>query len=168
MSTSNETWRTTILIGHAERESAANALGEHFAAGRLDQHEFDERAGAAYAARTYADLDVLFTDLPKPHPARPADVPPHSDRPSWRWPPAAGKRGGGWPSNIQPGRWLAGLPWPALVVLAVGVVWVVGVVVVMVIRALVFALPFMVLPLICLWLCVSRWRYGRRYRGHRR
>ena len=57
-----------LRIGDAERVAAATALGDHFAAGRLDQAEFDERLGRAYAARTYADLEPLFADLPQPHP----------------------------------------------------------------------------------------------------
>jgi hypothetical protein len=35
-----------------------------FAEGRLDDAEFDEQMRAALTARTYADLDVLLTDLP--------------------------------------------------------------------------------------------------------
>jgi DUF1707 SHOCT-like domain len=61
-----------LRIGDADRIAAATALGDHFAAGRLDQDELDERLGKAYAARTYADLEPLFTDLPQPHPTRPA------------------------------------------------------------------------------------------------
>src|SRR5664279_24481 len=56
-------------IGDAERDDAAAALSEHFAAGRLDRDEFDVRLAAAYAARTGADLQPLFTDLPAPEPA---------------------------------------------------------------------------------------------------
>jgi Domain of unknown function (DUF1707) len=55
-----------IRIGDAERNAAAAALGEHFAAGRLDRAEFDERVDLALRARTGADLEVLFTDLPRP------------------------------------------------------------------------------------------------------
>ena len=61
----------SIRIGNVEREQAVQALGDHFAQGRLDPHEFEERTTAAYTARTAADLDVLFDDLPRPgnHPA---------------------------------------------------------------------------------------------------
>ena len=41
------------------------ALGEHFAEGRLDQQEYEERVSAAYAARTAEDLAPLFRDLPR-------------------------------------------------------------------------------------------------------
>jgi len=51
-------------IGDAEREQAAAALSDHFAAGRIDRDEFDVRLSAAYRARTAADLKPLFADLP--------------------------------------------------------------------------------------------------------
>jgi Domain of unknown function (DUF1707) len=56
----------SVRIGTAEREAAASALSEHFAAGRLDQDELEERLDRAYAAKTAADLDPLFQDLPRP------------------------------------------------------------------------------------------------------
>ncbi|MGI8881161.1 MAG: DUF1707 SHOCT-like domain-containing protein [Jatrophihabitans sp.] len=58
--------RDGLRIGNAERDRAAELLGEHFRAGRLDVVEYDERVSAAYAAYTDADLLPLFTDLPKP------------------------------------------------------------------------------------------------------
>ncbi len=51
-------------IGDAERARAAAALSEHYAAGRLDRAEFDVRTDAALTARTGADLEPLFRDLP--------------------------------------------------------------------------------------------------------
>jgi hypothetical protein len=64
-------------IGDAEREKAAAALSDHFAAGRLERDEFDVRLGAAYAARTAAELEPLFADLPAPIPqgSSPAESP---------------------------------------------------------------------------------------------
>ena len=47
-----------------DREQAAEALREHFAAGRLDGGEFEERLQAIYAARTRGELDALSADLP--------------------------------------------------------------------------------------------------------
>jgi hypothetical protein len=64
-----------IRVGDAERQQAVTALGEHFAAGRLDQEEFDTRVRTAYAARTRVDLRGLFTDLPEPAPFRPEPAP---------------------------------------------------------------------------------------------
>lgn len=87
-----------IRVGDLEREQAASALGDHYAAGRLDAAEYAERLDAAWSARTRADLAVLFHDLPvaRPAPARP--------------PTRSGRSG------------RSGLPWPAwaLVVLVVG------------------------------------------------
>ncbi len=60
--------RPEMRISDAEREAAATALGEHYAAGRLTKEEYDERAAVAYAARTASALRPLFTDLPAPHP----------------------------------------------------------------------------------------------------
>ena len=42
--------RPEMRISDAEREAAATALGEHYAAGRLTKEEYDERAAVAYAA----------------------------------------------------------------------------------------------------------------------
>lgn len=49
-----------------DRDAAAAALGEHFACGRLTAREHDERVAAAWQARTYGDLALLFEDLPPP------------------------------------------------------------------------------------------------------
>lgn len=57
-------------IGDAERDRAIDLLREHMAAGRLNTEEFDERLGVALSARTSADLDPLFTDLPGPRPGQ--------------------------------------------------------------------------------------------------
>lgn len=54
----------SVRIGHEEREKAADDLAEHFAQGRLEQAEFEERTGAAWQAKTVADLKPLFFDLP--------------------------------------------------------------------------------------------------------
>jgi len=54
-----------MRVSDAERQAVADRLAEHFAAGRLDQAEFDERAGRAMSAKTRGDLDGLFEDLPE-------------------------------------------------------------------------------------------------------
>lgn len=54
----------SLRIGDAERNAAAADLGEHFAAGRLTQGEFEERTDAVYQARTEADLKAVLFDLP--------------------------------------------------------------------------------------------------------
>lgn len=57
-------------IGDAERDRAADYLREHMSVGRLSQEEFDERVTAALQARTAADLEPLFDDLPAPRPGQ--------------------------------------------------------------------------------------------------
>ncbi len=76
---------TQVRIGDAEREQALTALGEHFAAGRLSQDEFDERASAAWSAKTSADLAPLFSDLPSVAPAPTARPRRPAQRQAWRF-----------------------------------------------------------------------------------
>jgi hypothetical protein len=52
------------------RTRATTYLREALAEGRLDQSEFDERVEAALRAKTQADLDPLFRDLPGPPPGQ--------------------------------------------------------------------------------------------------
>jgi hypothetical protein len=59
-----------LRASDAERERTATALRDHYAAGRLDADELDERTDAAYAAKTVGELRRLVTDLP-PLPAAP-------------------------------------------------------------------------------------------------
>lgn len=56
----------TVRIGTDERQHAVDALGDHFAKGRLDPDEFEMRTTAAYSARTSGELEALFRDLPRP------------------------------------------------------------------------------------------------------
>jgi hypothetical protein len=53
-----------MRVSDAEREAAAAELREHFASGRLNQEELDERLSATFAAKTRGDLNSVFTDLP--------------------------------------------------------------------------------------------------------
>ncbi|SFC92558.1 protein of unknown function [Nocardioides terrae] len=69
-----------IRIGDAERERAAEILGDHYAAGRLDHEEYAERLDAIWSARTRGDLDVLFHDLPRPVVEEPVARAPHGPR----------------------------------------------------------------------------------------
>ncbi|RSN51615.1 DUF1707 SHOCT-like domain-containing protein [Actinomadura sp. WAC 06369] len=56
-----------LRIGDTERDAVVVALHDHFAAGRLDRGELDERMDAALAAKTRGDLRALVRDLPPPH-----------------------------------------------------------------------------------------------------
>ena len=105
-------------IGDAERDRAADYLREHMSVGRLSQDEFDERITAALQARTAADLEPLFSDLPAPKPgqelAAPGGVswpayPPTSSSPA-RSPAAAGLA---MPSSASANLWgiISGISW---------------------------------------------------------
>ena len=63
-----------MRIADSDRERAMADLAEHYAEGRLDHEEYDERLDAIWTARTRADLAVLFSDLPRPQ-APPARTP---------------------------------------------------------------------------------------------
>jgi hypothetical protein len=54
-----------MRVSDAERQAVADRLAEHYSEGRLDQAEFDERVGRAMSAKTRADLNGLFDDLPE-------------------------------------------------------------------------------------------------------
>jgi hypothetical protein len=58
-----------IRVSDADRNAVAELLGQHYADGRLDQAEFDERVGRTMAAKTRGDLAGLFDDLPESGPS---------------------------------------------------------------------------------------------------
>ncbi|HSC02877.1 MAG TPA: DUF1707 domain-containing protein [Solirubrobacteraceae bacterium] len=47
-----------------DRDAVAETLREQHLAGRIDTDELQERIERCYAAKTYAELDVLLADLP--------------------------------------------------------------------------------------------------------
>ena len=51
-------------IGDAERQKAMDDLGKHFAAGRLDITEYDNRLTNVAEATMMSDLIPIFSDLP--------------------------------------------------------------------------------------------------------
>jgi len=53
-----------MRVSHAERTEVADRLSRHYADGRLDEDEFNERLDRAMKAKTQADLHGLFADLP--------------------------------------------------------------------------------------------------------
>lgn len=67
----------SLRAGDGDRDAFAAILRDQHLAGRLDSDEFQERLDACMAARTYADLDRLVTDLPggEPSGGRPAGHP---------------------------------------------------------------------------------------------
>lgn len=63
-----------LRVSDQEREAAAAAIREHYAAGRLDSAEFEERVQAAYGARTQSELSALSADLPALPPKPPTKM----------------------------------------------------------------------------------------------
>ncbi|MEV6768071.1 DUF1707 domain-containing protein [Nocardia sp. NPDC051030] len=108
----------TVRAGTAEREQAAAALSKHFADGRLDVGEYDERVGRAYSAKTVGELVELFTDLPQPAP-----------------PPSAPMAAGPMPNRQR--------PWPVLPVAVIAAL-VLGIV----IMAVTHVFPLFIFPLL--------------------
>ena len=130
-----------LRIGDAERESAARALGEHYAAGRLSKEEYDERSERAWGAKTNADLWPLFVDLP-------TLSPPQRRSPA----PAPATRSAGGQDDRPWRAW--GLPfWPVVLVL--------------VLLGLVTRTPFLVLLLVAWLFLAGPLRRGRNHRHHR-
>ena len=60
-----QTAEPNMRVSDAERHEISELLSRHFADGRLDQVEFDERVSKCMAAKTRADLAGLLDDLPR-------------------------------------------------------------------------------------------------------
>ena len=96
-----------LRIGDADRERAQGRLAEHYAAGRLDKDEYDERLDQIWAARTHAELAPVFRDLPgAPRPPGVGGAPYST----------AARRA---PFNPRRRSWASRIPTPLLVLLAV-------------------------------------------------
>jgi hypothetical protein len=53
-----------LRVSDHDREQTAAALSAHYAAGRLNDAELDERLNSVYGARTESELGALLADLP--------------------------------------------------------------------------------------------------------
>ena len=84
-----------LRVSDAEREAVSGRLAEHFAAGRLDQAEFDDRARRAMSAKTRADLRGLFADLSE------TEAPAAPELPRGGGTPGDGPRGPGSPIEFR-------------------------------------------------------------------
>ncbi|MDQ7903371.1 DUF1707 domain-containing protein [Phytohabitans sp. ZYX-F-186] len=104
--------RDRMRAADSDREAVVERLRTALNEGRLELHEFDERAAEAYRAKTYADLDRLLTDLPGVAPASRSQLAPVP-------PPAAAA-----PERGTVPRWLATIwgAWAAAVGINV-VIW---------------------------------------------
>jgi hypothetical protein len=71
-----------LRIADSDRERAMADLAMHYADGRLDHEEYDERLDAIWTARTRADLALLFNDLPRMQAPQPSRSPARAPRPT--------------------------------------------------------------------------------------
>lgn len=78
-------WDPQLRIGDAERNDVAEALSQHYSAGRLDETELKERLDRATSARTGADLAGLLADLPPLAVPAPAPAPAPSRHRGTAW-----------------------------------------------------------------------------------
>jgi hypothetical protein len=70
-----------MRISDADRAEVTDRLSKHYSDGRLDQAEFNERLDRAMNAKTQADLNGLFADLPATdEPDKPVKAPRPPDR----------------------------------------------------------------------------------------
>ncbi|WP_367137286.1 DUF1707 domain-containing protein [Saccharothrix sp. HUAS TT1] len=79
-----------VRIGDQQREEAITALNDHFASGRLEIGEYEQRVGYASAAQTAQELASLFHDLPQPHPVFVPPTYPPTYPPTGAYPPPPG------------------------------------------------------------------------------
>jgi hypothetical protein len=56
----------TLRAADADRQKIADQLKAALDEGRLTLHEYDDRVRDAYAAKTYKELLLLVSDLPRP------------------------------------------------------------------------------------------------------
>lgn len=63
-----------LRVSTAERSEVADTLSQHYAEGRLDAVEFNERIEQATSAKTRSDLSGLLTDLPAPDGSAPTST----------------------------------------------------------------------------------------------
>ena len=70
-----------MRVSHAERTAVADRLSKHYGDGRLDEEEFNERLDRAMNAKTRADLNGLFDDLPGHEDLPPVAAGPPAVRP---------------------------------------------------------------------------------------
>ena len=104
-----------MRVSDAEREAAAAELREHFASGRLDQEELNERLDRVFAARTRGDLNAQFTDLPSAGHAQAGAGAPGGG-PAFGGPFGRARHSGGAGRGRRlapgPGQRRTGAPWP--------------------------------------------------------
>jgi hypothetical protein len=82
-------------LGDSERDTLAEALGQHYVAGRLDAEALNARVETVYGAEFRDEAEAALADLPA---VDPAAAPPVKARRSW-----LRRRGHGESEQAQPG-----------------------------------------------------------------
>jgi hypothetical protein len=171
-----------MRVSDAEREAAAAELREHFASGRLTQDEMDERLTAVFAAKTRADLNAVFTDLPSSgHGWASASAPggaPGGDRAygsfgpgAQGWGPGASGAGSDWQGRGNAWRGSAGRSFGRIATASV-LLWVLFIVGILGVFGIGTGRPFGVVLIIAALALLRRllfmiFGFGRRGRGGR-
>jgi Domain of unknown function (DUF1707) len=70
-----------LRAADTDRDRAVELLRQAAAEGRITFDELDERISRAYAAKTFADLEALTSDLPGPGVSAPVPAGPHYQPP---------------------------------------------------------------------------------------
>ena len=112
-------------IGDVERDRAVEFLREHMTAGRIDAQEFDQRLDVALTAKTSADLDPLFADLPGPRPGQAIEPAAGFQPPPWQGRSTTPARAPE-PAPEEPNRWLGpvmAVMWPVTIMAITFVPW---------------------------------------------
>jgi hypothetical protein len=73
----------SLRVGDAERDAVGAILRQRHLEGRLDTDEFQTRLDRCMRAKTYAELDELIVDFPRPERERPRAA---RARPRRGWP----------------------------------------------------------------------------------
>jgi GntR family transcriptional regulator len=90
-----------LRVSDAERDAVSGRLAGHFAAGRLNQAEFEERVGRAMSAKTRGDLRGLFADLSETGAPAGPELPRGSGGTPAGGTPGSGPRGPGSPIEFR-------------------------------------------------------------------
>src|SRR5215468_4048609 len=80
MSTPTPEHLPQVRVSDAERDAVVARLNDATGEGRLTLEEYTERVGAALAAKTRADLDMLLADLPAHPSTQPRPAPAQGPR----------------------------------------------------------------------------------------
>ena len=102
-----------MRAGDSDRQAVADRLKVALDEGRLDLNEYDERLQQTYAAKTYADLDGLLSDLPGTVPPQQSQVAAYQRPAAPGQPPAA-------PRQSHPLAWVG--PYGGVVLVCV-LIW---------------------------------------------